>query len=103
MKNIQKISMFSGLLLISNLIIANPCCCEGYGGILYNDSSMGRFVCRNGYISNCYSTRHAVMDMQKFKGCCMWEGGIEKITMKGEVVCRDGHISEVCSIAHHIR
>ena len=105
MRQISKVGLISCVLWLSGSAMADcgPRCCEGYGGILYNDSSMGRFVCRNGYISNCYSTRHAVMDMQKFRGCCVWEGGIEKITMKGEVVCRDGHISEICSIAHHIR
>jgi hypothetical protein len=38
------------------------------------------------------------MDMQKFQGCCIWEGGIEKITLKGEVICRDGHVSEICTL-----
>lgn len=75
-------------------------CCVGYGGINYADSSSGRYVCNNGYVSQCYSTRHAIMDMQKFKGCCIWEGGILKITMKGEVICRDGHVSELCTQAN---
>jgi hypothetical protein len=77
-----------------------PNCCVGYGGISYGDSSSGRFVCNNGYVSQCYSTRHAIMNLQKFKGCCMWEGGVLKVTLKGEVICRDGQISELCSAAY---
>jgi hypothetical protein len=97
MNNITKICV---LLSVSLCAYSQECsnCCEGYGGIAYNDSSSGRYVCRNGYFSNCYGTRHAVMDMQKFKGCCIWEGGIEKITLKGEVICRDGHVSEICTL-----
>ena len=77
-----------------------PNCCVGYGGISYGDSSSGRFVCNNGYVSQCYSTRHAIMNLQKFKGCCMWEGGVLKVTLKGEVICRDGQISELCTSAY---
>jgi hypothetical protein len=97
MKNILFSSMF---VMVSLAVYANDCprCCEGYGGILYADSSSGRFVCQNGSISQCYSTRHAVMDLQKFKGCCMWNGGVKKVTPKGQVVCRDGVISEICSL-----
>jgi hypothetical protein len=92
--------LFCLSLIYQNNVFASddcPQCCAGYGGIRYNDSSSGRFVCGNGYFSQCYSTRHAIMDLQKLKGCCLWEGGILKITFKGQVICRDGHVSEVCS------
>lgn len=76
----------------------NPQCGCGHCGILYNDSSSGRFVMRDGYYSQCYSTRHAVMDLQKFKGCCMWHGGVEKMDNKGRIICRDTSISELCTL-----
>jgi len=95
----MRITRFIILMLLTLQSYADSsCCCQGYGGISYADSSMGRYVCRNGYISQCYSTRHAIMDLQKLKGCCLWEGGVEKITIKGEVVCRDGNVSEPCTI-----
>lgn len=99
--NIRRIAFF--LIFFSSCTFAyDECaqCCVGYGGISYADSSSGRYVCNNGYVSQCYSTRHAVMDLQKFKGCCIWEGGVLKITMKGEVICRDGHVSELCTAAN---
>lgn len=91
--------IYAVLVVASTGVFSHDCprCCEGYGGILYADSSSGRFVCRNGSISQCYSTRHAVMDLQKFKGCCMWQGGVKKITPVGKVLCRNGVISEICS------
>ena len=91
--------IYAVLVLASCSAFSNDCprCCEGFGGILYADSSSGRFICRNGSISQCYSTRHAVMDLQKFKGCCMWQGGVKKITPVGKVICRNGVISEICS------
>ncbi len=73
-------------------------CCDKKGGIRYSDSSAGRYVCNNGDYSVCYSTIHAVMDMQKFEGCCMWQGGVLKTTPRGIVVCRNGSYSEICSI-----
>jgi len=76
----------------------DPQCGCSHCGILYNDSSSGRFVLRDGYYSQCYSTRHAVMDLQKFKGCCMWHGGVEKINNKGQVICRDQSIAELCTL-----
>ena len=72
-------------------------CCDKKGGIRYCDSSGGRYVCNNGDYSACYCTSHAVMDMQKFVGCCMWQGGVMKVTPKGIVVCRNGSWSEMCS------
>lgn len=78
----------------------NECdnCCANKGGIKYSDSSAGRYVCNNGDYSVCYSTIHAVMDMQKFEGCCMWKGGVLKISPEGIVICRNGSFSEICSI-----
>ena len=87
-------------LLLSTTIFAydDPQCGCGHCGILYNDSSSGRFVMRDGYYSQCYSKRHAVMDIQKFKGCCMWHGGVEKMDTKGQIICRDQSIAELCSL-----
>lgn len=74
-------------------------CCNAMGGILYCDSSAGRFVCNNGYYSSCYCTRHAVMDLQKIMGCCLWHGGVLNTDDDtGAVICRDGSVSEVCSL-----
>lgn len=73
-------------------------CCGSMGGIHYCDSSAGRYVCKNGDYSACYCTRHAVMDLQKIAGCCLWQGGVLKITEKGIVICNNGHISEMCSL-----
>ena len=73
-------------------------CCDQKGGIRYCDSSGGRYVCNNGDYSTCYCTNHAVMDMQKFAGCCMWQGGVLKTTPQGIVVCRNGSWAEICSI-----
>ncbi len=73
-------------------------CCAQKGGIRYSDSTGGRYVCNDGDYSVCYSTIHAVMDMQKFEGCCMWEGGVLKTTPEGIVLCRDGSYSEICSM-----
>jgi hypothetical protein len=38
------------------------------------------------------------MNLQKFKGCCMWQGGVDKITLKGGVQCNDGSTSEICTL-----
>lgn len=73
-------------------------CCAGKGGIRYSDSSAGRYVCNDGDYSVCYSTIHAVMDMQKFEGCCMWKGGVLKTTPEGIVICRNGSYSELCTL-----
>jgi hypothetical protein len=73
-------------------------CCEGKGGIRYSDTSAGRYVCNNGDYSTCYCTRHAIMDLQKLEGCCLWQGGVLKKTPTGIVVCRNGSFSELCSI-----
>lgn len=92
---------FSCLLLFSftlNLHAECNNCCARMGGIYYCDSSSGRYVCQNGDYSNCYCTRHAVMDLQKLEGCCLWQGGVLKIDPNGFVVCNNGGLSEICSI-----
>ena len=69
------------------------------GGINYCDSSAGRLVCQNGFYSACYCTRHAIMDLQYIKGCCLWNGGVvSTYDNSGSVVCNDGSISEECSL-----
>ncbi|MBA2656308.1 MAG: hypothetical protein H0U70_04905 [Tatlockia sp.] len=73
-------------------------CCNDMGGISYCDSSAGRYVCNNGYYSACYCTRHAVMDLQKISGCCLWQGGVLGTTPTGLVMCNNGGISELCSL-----
>ncbi|MBA3537925.1 MAG: neurogenic locus notch [Tatlockia sp.] len=72
-------------------------CCNDMGGISYCDSSAGRYVCNNGYYSVCYCTRHAVMDLQKIEGCCLWQGGVMTTSVTGHVICNNGGISELCS------
>ncbi|WP_367606294.1 neurogenic locus notch [Legionella sp. W05-934-2] len=72
-------------------------CCKGQGGISYCDSSAGRYVCNYGGYSSCYCTRHAVMDVQNVEGCCVWQGGVLKISPKGMVICNNGGVSEMCS------
>lgn len=78
-----------------------PCdrCCGRNGGILYCDSSAGRYVCKNGTYSTCYCSRHAVMDFQHLQGCCLWHGGVFQLdSATGLTICNDGSVSEVCSI-----
>ena len=74
-----------------------PTCCQGMGGIHYCDSSAGRFICQNGAISACYCDRHAVMNLQKIEGCCLWQGGVAAMDETGLVVCNNGGVSETCS------
>lgn len=76
----------------------NENCCAQMGGVSYCDSSSGRVVCGNGEYSTCYCTIHAVMDLQKISGCCLWNGGVLKIDPFGLVICRDGSTSEICSL-----
>lgn len=77
----------------------NPCpgCCEMMGGVSYCDASAGRFVCNNGYYSSCYCSRHAVMDLEKIKGCCLWQGGVMTTDDDGSVICNNGGVSELCT------
>ena len=80
----------------------NPSCCGNMGGVSYCDSSAGRVVCGNGEYSACYCTRHAVMDLQKISGCCLWQGGVLQIDPFGLVICRDGSTSSVCSLQNPV-
>jgi hypothetical protein len=96
--NLIKICLLTILLIVtSGAYSANSDCCHGMDGIHYCDSSAGRFVCKNGYYSSCYCTRRAVMDLQLFKGCCMWQGGVLAADT-GIVVCNNGSVSEACSL-----
>lgn len=88
--------VFSTVTSVAFAVCAD--CCNKMGGIQYCDSSAGRFVCNNGYYSSCYCTRHAVMDLQKVEGCCLWQGGVMAIDGMGVVICNNGGASEVCSI-----
>jgi hypothetical protein len=87
--------------LITSCIASNcesdTCCAGEMGGIAYCDSSASRFVCKNGGYSSCYCTQHAIMDLQKLKGCCLWHGGVLRADI-GLVVCNDGSYSEECSL-----
>lgn len=76
-------------------------CCGSMDGIKYCDSSAGRYVCNNGRYSSCYCTIHAIMDLQKLEGCCLWQGGVLKTTTSGLIQCRNGEISEVCGINYN--
>lgn len=91
------ISLFLGLSFPVTYA-ACPVCCKDMGGVSYCDSSSGRYVCNNGYYSSCYCTRHAVMDLQKIQGCCLWQGGVMAVNEVGLVVCNNGGISELCSL-----
>ena len=73
-------------------------CCNDMGGISYCDSSAGRYVCNNGFFSSCYCTRHAVMDIQKIQGCCLWQGGVLNADNDGMVICNNGSVSEICTL-----
>lgn len=77
-------------------------CCGGMGGVQYCDSSAGRQVCNNGEYSACYCTRHAVMNLQKIAGCCLWHGGVFRMDERGQVICNDGGVSEICGLQTHI-
>jgi hypothetical protein len=76
-------------------------CCHGMGGIHFCDATAGRYVCKNGFYSSCYCTRHAVMDLQEVQGCCLWQGGVMAVTPNDIVLCNDGGFSESCSILRH--
>lgn len=94
---------FLGLFLLLGMSIqvaysVCPDCCSRMGGISYCDSSAGRYVCKNGYYSSCYCTRHAVMDLQRIQGCCLWQGGVMAVDPMGLVICNNGGVSEICSL-----
>lgn len=99
MCSLKKIFIISLLLFINNSLsfAACPDCCAKEGGVHYCDSSSGRFVCRSGYFSSCYCSRHAVMDLQHVNGCCLWQGGVMSV-QEGLVICNNGGISEMCSL-----
>lgn len=94
-----KVFLLSSLLSLFCTYAFADGCCKDMGGISYCDSSAGRLVCKNGFYSACYCTRHAIMDLQLLIGCCMWHGGVlPVIDGTGMVRCNDGSISEECSI-----
>lgn len=99
MRSFKFILFVITLLLSINQLSYSACpnCCANEGGIHYCDSSAGRYVCRNGFFSTCYCTRHAVMDLQHVSGCCLWQGGVLAVD-EGLVVCNNGGISEICSL-----
>jgi hypothetical protein len=91
------------MLFCMSLATAYACdkcdnCCGSMGGPCYCDSSAGRMVCSNGEYSTCYCTRHAVMNLQKLRGCCLWQGGVLKTDINGHVLCRNGTVSEICGL-----
>lgn len=100
---------YKPLFLIITLLTSFMCfttyaagsgCCNRMGGVNYCDSSAGRLVCNNGFYSTCYCTPHAVMNLQLFRGCCMWKGGVVPQNANsplGVTVCNDGSVSEECS------
>ena len=94
------LSLSASIALGGTMCTAPSCvgCCTKMGGIKYCDSSAGRYVCENGYYSSCYCTRHAVMDLQKIEGCCLWQGGVLAVDELGVVVCNNGGASEACSL-----
>ncbi|MFZ4076879.1 MAG: neurogenic locus notch [Legionellaceae bacterium] len=94
------VAIFIGLPAYSRC--QNESCCSEMGGVQYCDSSAGRLVCKNGEYSDCYCTRHAVMDLQKLTGCCLWKGGVLKIDPIGTVMCRDGGYSEGCTLQNPV-
>ena len=96
---LQAVAIIALSTIISQAFAAPNCdCCEKHGGIRYCDSSGGRFVCKNGQYSACYCDRHAVMDLQLLKGCCLWQGGVQKVDNVGLVICNNGGVSSVCSV-----
>jgi hypothetical protein len=44
------------------------------------------------------------MDLQKIKGCCLWQGGVMKIEPgTGIVICNNGGTSEMCRTQEPIK
>lgn len=82
------------LLLIPTLAI----CCDNDTSVRYCDTSAGFNVLQNGDYANSYCTRHAVMNLQKLEGLCLWRGGVAQITERKEVICNDGTVSEISSL-----
>ena len=101
MHSLYRLALASLMLLcMLSTAVHGDCdnCCGSMGGVQYCDSSAGRMVCKNGEYSACYCTRHAVMNLQKLQGCCLWQGGIFKTDERGLVICNNGGVSEVCSL-----
>ena len=103
MKITRQLILLTLFSLIAGAAAAN--CCRSMGGIRYCDSSAGRFVCNNGSYSSCYCTNHAVMDLQKLEGCCLWHGGVMKVDLNnnGIVICNDGSVSASCTYQNCIQ
>lgn len=101
----QRLLAIATLLMSSmtNCYAACADCCSQMGGISYCDSSAGRYVCNNGYYSSCYCTIHAVMDLQRVSGCCLWQGGVLLVDPMGLVICNNGGVSEVCSLQNPVK
>lgn len=97
MRTLVSLCFFISLLAIMSFDMAYACSPPA-PKISYCDSSAGRNVLTNGDYSSTYCTRRAVMNLQKFRGCCMWKGGVSKITERGGVQCNDGSISEICTL-----
>jgi hypothetical protein len=101
-KPIKVIFLAFVFIFFTTSLVAKPAgggCCNGMNGPSYCDSSAGRLVCKNGFYSTCYCTRHAVMDLQLLSGCCLWKGGVvPDFSVNGLVLCRDGSLSEECSL-----
>ena len=98
--NIKKYFIFFTIYGITSYSTVFAMCndvCRLQGGVHYCDSSAGRYVCRNGDYSTVYCTRHAIMDLEHIQGCCLWAGGVFKVTPTGVVICRNGSVSELCS------
>ncbi len=38
------------------------------------------------------------MDLQKLTGCCLWQGGVLRVTETGIVLCNNGSFSEICTL-----
>lgn len=98
MASFLKLYLMTLILTTALVTEAIAGCCDGLNGIRYCDSSAGRYVCQNGDYSTCYCTRHAIMDLQKLEGCCLWQGGVFKISDDRQVLCNNGSVSEICTI-----
>jgi hypothetical protein len=83
------------ILLILSLVSPILFACKNGNDVRYCDSSSGLNVNQNGDYGSSYCTRHAIMDMQKFAGVCMWHGGVANITETQEIICNDGSFSEL--------
>lgn len=97
MSIVQKIGLALSLFCLLTHATVLACNSSKVPKISYCDATNGLYVLVNGDFSAYYCTRRAVMNMQKFEGCCMWRGGVASIDVKGKVTCHDGSISELCT------